>query len=266
MLLGKYNHDGQQQDLRSVVESYTYIPTLYYTVNGANATALNLADTSDLIVNGGTITNLEAGYARISSLSDLIIEKANIKDDLRITAIDSNLDLTSEDIKVGTENSKRNDKGIFVGDQTESVTVAQEGRNFNLYFYDVLNGDAPKNGVSLLANEVLTDELAAYHNTPKEGLEREADTTLINPVARPSVDPTPVVDPTADATLPTDGTDNVKILNTMNNDLLSQATDAAPVNTPTAYAADLDDDDNTSAPIRQNVDGSVTIVKEMIAD
>lgn len=263
--LGKYNHDGQQQDLRSVVESYTYIPTLYYTVNGLDATALNIADTKDLIVNGGTITNLEAGYARISSLSDLIIDKANIKDDLRVTAIDSNLDLSSQDIHVGTNKSKRNNGNIFVGNETESVTVAKESRDFDLIFFDVLNGDSPKSGVKLDANEVLTDELAAYHNTPKEGLERAADTTLINGKAitpvEPTVDPVNPVDPST-----VDASDNVKTLNSMNNDLLSQATDAAPVNTPTAYAADLDEDDNTSAPIRQNVDGSVTIVKEMIAD
>lgn len=267
--LGKYNHDGQQQDLRSVIESYTYIPTLYYNVNGIDATALNIADTSDLIVSGGTITNLEAGYARIKSLKDLIIDKASIKDDLLVTAVDSNLDLSSKDIHVGT-NKSRNPKGIYVGSETEKVTVAQESRDFNLFFNDVYSGGTPRGVVRLLADEVLTDELATAHNTPKEGQTRAADTTLINGIATPSVDPivdpvVPPVEPT-EPTMPSDATDNVKLLNTMNNDLLSQATDAAPVNTPTAYAADLDDDDNASAPIRQNVDGSVTIVKEMVAD
>lgn len=253
--LGKYNHDGQQQDLRSVVESYTYIPTLYYTVNGIDATALNIADTSDLIINGGTITNLEAGYARIKSLKDLIVEKANVRDDLRISAVDSDLDLSSEDIHVG---ENRGVNGIYVGSETESVTVAQESRDFNLFFNDVHSGGTPRGVVRLMADEVLTGELADFHNTPKEGQERAADTTLINGKAAPVVPPT-------QPTIPTDTSDNVKLLNTMNNDLLSQATDAAPVNTPTAYAADLDDDDNASAPIRQNVDGSVTIVKEMAA-
>jgi hypothetical protein len=36
----------------------------------------------------------------------------------------------------------------------------------------------------------------------------------------------------------------------------------APVNTPVAFAADLDDDEE-GAPIRKNVDGSVTVVRAM---
>ena len=34
----------------------------------------------------------------------------------------------------------------------------------------------------------------------------------------------------------------------------------APINTPVAYAADLDDDDLDKA-VRKNVDGSVTVVR-----
>ncbi len=257
-------HGAEAQDLRSIVESYTFVPSLEVLAeNGimyADDTFNNLRNSKALILNGGTITNIIAKYAKIDSLGDLKIEHASIGEDMRISAIDSNLDLSSDDIHA---------RVIYVGDKTDSLTVATESRDFVTSFFSIHQGDI-HGPASLRPDEVLTGELADMHNTPKEGLERAEDTTLINgkgaPV-NPPVDPVDPIDP-VNPTDPTsvDSSDNVKVLNSMNNDLLSQATDAAPVNTPTAYAADLDDDDNASAPIRQNVDGSVTIVKEMVAD
>ena len=253
-------HGAESQDLRSVVENYTFVPSLNVFAEGgilyADDTFNNYRNNGALIVNGGTITNLDANYVKMDSLGDLTIEHANIGEDMRISAIDSHLDLSSEDIHADV---------IYVGDKTESLTIAEKARDFVTSFFSVRFGDrhAPS---AIRPDETLTGELADMYNTPKEGLERAADTTLINGKAapvpvEPTVDPVNPVDPST-----VDASDNVKTLNSMNNDLLSQATDAAPVNTPTAYAADLDEDDNTSAPIRQNVDGSVTIVKEMIAD
>ncbi len=251
-------HGAEAQDLRSIVESYTFVPSLTIRAEDgimyANETFDNLSNSKALIVNGGTITNLIAGYAKIDSLGDLKIENANIAEDMRISAIDSNLDLTSDNIHAQV---------IYVGDKTDSLTLAAEGRDFITTFFSILHGDTHRPS-AIRPDGVVTEDLATSLNTPKEGLERAEDTTELRFVTTP-VDPViPPVEPT-EPSMPGDGADNVKVLNSMNNDLLSQATDAAPVNTPTAYAADLDDDDNASAPIRQNVDGSVTIVKEMAA-
>ena len=105
--------------------------------------------------------------------------------------------------------------------------------------------------VTIRPDEEITYELAnapGAYNDP-QGDRAENTTYLIAPdkVVPPTPDPDPVNPPTDD---------NVKLMPTEYNDRIAEA----PINTPVAFAADLDDDDE-DAPIRKNVDGSVTVVR-----
>ena len=75
----------------------------------------------------------------------------------------------------------------------------------------------------------------------------EKTTYLIGPGKEPGPEPEPQNPPTDDAD---------KLL----AQWVPEDVTKAPVSTPIAYAADLDDDDN-GQPVRKNVDGSVTVVR-----
>ena len=75
------------------------------------------------------------------------------------------------------------------------------------------------------------------------------------PQPEPQPQPQPQPEPSPEPINPEDN-DNAKLLRNWEPDEL----DAAPINTPVAFAADLDDDQE-DAGVRKNVDGSVTVVR-----
>ena len=89
--------------------------------------------------------------------------------------------------------------------------------------------------------------MANGENGWNKGTQTKENTYLVVPGEDP-------VDP-----IPPEDNDNVKILNNLQRDQINAAIDANEVYSPIAFAADLDEDEDTG--VRKNVDGSVTVVR-----
>ena len=91
----------------------------------------------------------------------------------------------------------------------------------------------------------------------------EITTYLVGPGAPdepPVIPPEPPVNPPVNPVVPGDEPERNLAAQWVPEDAMR-----APVDTPVAFAADLDDEDN-GIPVRKNVDGSVTVVRAFVAD
>ena len=136
-------------------------------------------------------------------------------------------------------------KNINVGPETDYLKLDFEGRDFTTNYTSIRDEKV----VTIRPDEVITYDLAdGGYNQPT--LKPAEDTTyLIGPDKEV---PPP---PSQDEDRPGNPNEVERHFNWVPEDVTK-----APVNTPVAFAADLDDDEETM-PVRKNVDGSVTVVR-----
>ena len=185
-------------------------------------------------IGGGTITKLNTPKnvngndvkVYIKSTKDLVLNGAN-SNEINLTAPQSKITITGD---VHANN-------INIGPETDYLKLDFEGRDFTTNYTNIRDEKV----VTIRPDEVITYELAdGGYNQPtlKPG---EKTTYLIGPGKEPGK-----IDPPND--------DNVRVKNWVPEDPTSPL-----VNTPVAFAADLDDEEE--AGVRKNVDGSVTVVR-----
>ena len=217
------------EQIVSIMENYTFIPN-------------DIKSHTYTKIGGGNITHLETpGNAYIGSYGDMKLTGAQVGGDINLTAYDSRIDIEGPDVHA---------TNINVGAETDTLKVEWPSRDYTLNYTNIRD----QRVVTIRPDEEITYELAnapGAYNDPQG--ERAENTTFliapdnIVPPPPPQPDPDPVNPPTDD---------NVKLMPTEYNDRIAEA----PINTPVAFAADLDDDENDTA-VRKNVDGSVTVVR-----
>ena len=228
--------DAQVIDL---MENYTFIPA-------------DVESHEYMTLNGGTITKLETPKVSpmgndvqvyIKSLNDLTVNGANAGV-VNLVAPDKQITITG-DVHA---------KEINVGDRTGTLKLDFPNRDFTTNYTSIKD----KTVVTINPDDEITYELAnkpgVGYNDPDFKATNGTNTTYLIGPGAPVVPPEPPVVPT---TSYTDNGENARNLMTqwVPDDVMQ-----APVNTPVAFAADLDDDDNYG-PCRKNVDGSVTVVR-----
>ena len=220
----------------SIMENYTHIPT-------------DIATHDYLIVNGGTITKLDTPKTAngkdvqtyIKSNNDLIVNGANA----------GVINLVAPDKKI-TVTGDVHAKEINVGGRTGTLQLDFPNRDFTTNYTNIKDGVVKTIAPTDEITYELTNKPGTGYNSPDFQQTNGTNTTyLIGPGA-----PTPPTPPTPPQNNPTNppSDDNVRVRNIVPEDPVQPA-----VNTPIAYAADLDDDDGV--PCRKNVDGSVTVVR-----
>ena len=214
------------QAIINTMEDYTYsagseIPNAhdYLTIGGGTITKLSTPKN----VNGNDVK------VYIKSKNDLVVNGAN-SNDINLTAPGKKITITGD---VHANN-------INIGPETDYLKLDFEGRDFTTNYTNIRDEKV----VTIRPDEVITYDLAdGGYNQPtlKPG---EKTTYLIGPDKNPGPDSNP--NPPSD--------DNVRVKNWVPEDPTSPL-----VNTPVAFAADLDDEEE--AGVRKNVDGSVTVVR-----
>ena len=145
-----------------------------------------------------------------------------------------------------------NSATVKVGGETKNLTVPLPARNYTLKYTDIKDTQE----ITIAPDTEITYDMLETNPTGYNfGTQTAANTRITAPNA--PVNPVPVNPP--DPTYNLQDNDNIKILNNLNRDSVSQAIDAGSVYTPIAFAADLDEEIETG--VRKNVDGSVTVVR-----
>ena len=209
-----------EDQIISLMENYTYIPK-------------DIKSHAYTQIAGGKITNIEApkdSQVYIASNGDVVLTGADAGD-INLTAYRKRIDITGPDVKANN---------INIGPETDYLKLDYDGRNFTTNYTNIKNEKV----VTIKPDEKITYELAdGNYNQPtlKPG---EKTTYLIGPGKKPGPNPNP--NPPDD--------DNVRVKNWVPDDPTKPM-----ANTPVAYAADLDEEEDV--PCRKNVDGSVTVVR-----
>ena len=213
----------------SLMENYTFIPK-----NIKSHTYMNIA--------GGKVTQINTpkdANVYIASKGNMEITGANTGD-LNITARNSRIDITGDNVHANNVN---------VANDTKTLKVEFPKRDYTLNYTNIKDEKV----VTVKPNEEITYELTnapgGYNNQMKVDDPRDTKTTYL---IGPDKDPTP---PPPDPNPPKPDDPGKYLTNWTPDDPT-----VAPVNTPVAYAADLDDDELDKA-VRKNVDGSVTVVR-----
>ena len=214
----------KDEQIVSIMENYTYIPS-------------DIKSHSYTNIAGGKITQLNApanSEIYIASKGNLELTGANAHN-INLTAPKSRIDITGNDVHA---------KNINVAGETDYLKVEFPSRDYTLNYTNIRDEKV----TTLRPDEVVTYELTDGNNgynrpTLKPG---EKTTYLIGPDKD-------VVPPDEPITIPDEP--SRQIAQWVPDDIMQ-----APVNTPVAFAADLDDDED-GIPIRKNVDGSVTVVR-----
>ena len=232
------------KDLRSaddristLMENYTFIPADieghgYVNVDGGNVVAINTP--------------------KVSPAGNDVQVYIKSKDDVKVTGANTGvLNITAPNKRIDIEGPNVHAKNINVGNETNYLKVEFDGRDYTTNYTNIKDGQV----VTIAPDEKITYELAdGGYNQPT--LQPSANTTyLIGPDPVPPPPPGPEPEP---VTPPNPGDEPGKqIVQWVPEDVTK-----APVSTPVAFAADLDDDEE-GAPVRKNVDGSVTVVRAM---
>ena len=227
--IGDYEDKTGTERIISVMENYTFIPK-------------DLKGNGYTQIAGGKITKLDTnGNAYILSKGDVTLTSANAQD-INITAPAKRIDITGPDVHA---------KNINVGNETNYLKLDYEGRDFTTNYTSIRDEKV----VTIRPDEVITYELAdGGYNQPT--LKPGKNTTyLIGPEPTPGPTPKPTPGPNPDTNPNAPDEASRQLAQWVPEDITK-----APVNTPVAFAADLDDDEE-GAPVRKNVDGSVTVVR-----
>ena len=190
------------------------------------------------VISSGSYHGLEIILDENEELEDLVLTLKQESKLVTYHIIVNGNSLYSKELPYGStirasdieENGVR--KILFVINKTDEIT------------YELTNGD---NGYNTRENRPMkTTYLVGPDYVPP-----------IDPVD-PPVDPVDPVDPvTPDKVIIDDNNENLRVLKGFER---PEAIDKVQPYTPVAYAADLDDED-VYAPVRKNVDGSVTVVR-----
>ena len=207
-------------------------------------------------INGGTIVGLETPKVSANGKDVQVYIKS--KNDLLVTGANAgSVNLVAPDKKITITGDGVEAKQFNIGGRTGTLQLDYPSRKFTTYYTKLSDGQVTK----IDPNEEITYELAnapgAYNSPEYKQVDGSDKTYLVAPDKEPTPpppgpDPEPVPPPGPTPTPPSD--DNVRVINPVPQDPM-----AAPVNTPVAFAADLDDDQY--GPCRKNVDGSVTVVR-----
>ena len=210
----------------TLMENYIYIPSYI-----DSAAYTNIA--------GGTVAQIDANNgarAYIASQGDMEVTGANAGD----------VNLTSYGHKITISGDNVHANNINVGPETDVLKVEFPSRDYTLNYTNIRDEQI----VTVNPNEVITYELTNGPQGYNTKDPRAPMTTYLVGPGAPGPGPTPNPNPN-----PLSDNDNVKVINPI------PADPAKPlVNTPIAYAADLDDDEEDTG-VRKNVDGSVTVVR-----
>jgi len=247
--IGSYVNDQGQtvsgtKRIISLMENYTHIPSdikahTYVNIAGGDVTKIATPDNAAVYIksNGDvTVDNTNTGHLHITAVSPTDPLGGNITLKDNVTA-----------------------GNVTVGGETKLLTLPLQSRNYKLN-YTRINGTEPTviDGATEITYAMLEDTPDGYN----VGTQTAANTRIKAPSAPtppgPPTPPPPGPDPDPDVPTPPDN-DNIKFLNNLNPDQTATAINAGQVYTPIAFAADLDDEDETG--VRKNVDGSVTVVK-----
>ena len=210
-----------------LMETYTYIPK-------------DIKSHAYTQIAGGKITNIETpkdSQVYIASNGNVVLTGANAGD-INITAYRKRIDIQGPDVHANN---------INVGPETDYLKVEFEGRDFTTNYTNIKDGKV----VTIKPDEKITYELADGNYNQPTLKPSEDKTYLIGP---DKDKPNPPIPPKKDDKNPPND-DNVRIKNWVPEDPMQPL-----VNTPVAFAADLDDDEE-DAGVRKNVDGSVTVVR-----
>ena len=215
-----------------VMEEYAFIPDDttshgYMNVNGGTITKL---ETPKVSVNGNDV------QVYITSKDDLIVNGANAGD-INLVAPDKKITITG-DVHA---------KEINVGGRTGTLQLDFPNRDFTTNYTNIKDGVVKTIAPDDEITYELTNAPSGYNSPDFQQTDGTNTTYLIGPGAPIPPGPNP-----KQPTPPND--DNVRVFNPIPQDPMSPL-----VNTPVAFAADLDDDD--PSPCRKNVDGSVTVVR-----
>jgi len=243
---GMKTANGQTIDNKIIdtMEEYVFIPADIPT------------DHDYMNINGGTITKLEtpkvsAGgndvQVYIKSNNDLLVNGANAGI-VNIVAPDKKITITGNNVHA---------KEINVGGRTGTLQLDFPKRDFTTNYTNIKDGVVKTIKPTDVITYDLTNNPSTGYNSPDLKPTNGTNTTYLvgpgfNPVPPgPEPEPTPGPKP---GPKPTDD-DNVRVKNWVPEDPMKPL-----VNTPVAFAADLDDD-QIEGPCRKNVDGSVTVVR-----
>ena len=189
------------------------------------------AEKTFLNIEGGKVTKLETadnGYAFVRANKNMDINGVN--------AGKVNLS-AGGDIKIGKD---AHADLIKVDGETRKLTVELPKRDYTLKYTDIKDTEV----ITINPDTKITYEMANGENGWNKGTQTKENTYLVVPGSGPN---------------PPEDDDNVKILNNLQRDQINAAIDANEVYSPIAFAADLDEDNDTG--VRKNVDGSVTVVR-----
>ena len=264
---------SKTEQIITLMETYTYIPK-------------DIKSHAYTQIAGGKITKLETpnnAQAYIGSRGDVIVTGTNAGD-VNLTAYNKRIDITGNNVHANNFN---------IGKETNTLKLDFEGRDFTTNYTSIKD----RKVVTIKPDEVITYDLAdGGYNQPT--LTADDETTYLvgpakpepqpepepepqpepepepqpqpepepepqpepepepqpEPEPEPQPEPEPEPQPQPEPQKPTDD-DNVRVRVTIPEDIMKPA-----VKAPVAFAADLDDDED-AAPIRKNVDGSVTVVR-----
>ena len=228
--------DGYTVDDKIVhmMEEYQFIPA-----DTASHEYMNIA--------GGTISKIETpvkdangNYVQtyIRSNGDLLVTGANAGD-VNLVAPDKKITITGDDVIAHEFN---------IGGRTGTLQLDYPGRNFTTHYVNIKEGKVK----TIKPDDEITYELTNApdgYNSPDY---KQTDGTKTTYLVGPKKDPVPPPKPKPTPTPPDD--DNVRVKNWVPEDPTQPL-----VNTPVAFAADLDDEEE--AGVRKNVDGSVTVIR-----
>ena len=227
--------DGNTADQRisTLMENYIYIPA-------------DIEGHGNLNVDGGEIVAINT--PKVSPAGNDVQVYINSKDNLKVTGANTGvlnlnaprkrIDITGEDVHA---------KNINVASDTDYLKVDFPKRDYTLKYTNIRDGKV----VTINQNDEIT-----YGITDAEGGNNR-------PTLKPSEKTTYLIGPGAPVPPPPPQEDRPKDPNEPDRYLTNWVPEdvtKAPVSTPVAFAADLDDDEETM-PVRKNVDGSVTVVR-----
>lgn len=218
--------------VKYLMENYIYVPDTMASANVGSG--VTLGSTTYANIAGGKVTKLETpSKAYISSNGDMQLTGANAKE-INLNAPGHRIDIIGQDSVVADN--------INVGPQTDTLKVEFPSRKFTLNYTNIRDGVV----TTVNPNEEITYELTNGENGYNTRAVRPANTTYL-------IGPDKPYTPPNNPNPPTD--ENVKVIQNVPDQVASN-----PVNTPVAFAADLDDDEIDTG-VRKNVDGSVTVVR-----
>ena len=243
---GLKNSNGQTIDNKvvDIMEEYTFIPADIPT------------DHDYLVINGGTITKLETPKKSAGGNDVQTFIKSN--NDLLVTGADAgviNLNAPDKKITITGDNVKAN--LINVDGRTGTLQLDFPKRNFVTKYTNIKDNEVKTIDKNEEITYNLTNAPSGYNAPDFKQTDGTTTTYLVGPGPDPVPPPPPGPDPEPVDPPNPPNDDNVRVKNIVPDDPMQPL-----VNTPVAFAADLDDDEE-EAPIRKNVDGSVTVVRAM---